>query len=258
MLHSMMTDFLKEWLALGYFPFNNTRLHYFGLFKVLVKHSTDERWDFLLLCSTTHAVHFEVVPSRDTSSCVEGIERIVSRRGAPSLHQPSGPPVGRTSFASEEEMSNNILKWNQQVLTGILVKKCINYKFNFPNAPQHGGVWERLMKTFKLVSFAFIGNTNFTDEFLTTILCLAERSLNASSLVPAGANGNNLNVLTPNYSLLETASSLLSNLSTDSDHWKQYARAQAYSSATWSWWWKKYVVILNHRSNWFPPASRDR
>ena len=84
-LNPMMADFPKQRLFFGYPPFVNTGLDYFGLFYVSVKSASEKRWGFLFTCLTTGAVHFEVVPSMDTSCCLMGIERFVSGRGLPSV-----------------------------------------------------------------------------------------------------------------------------------------------------------------------------
>ena len=79
----MMADLPRERLAFKEPPFTNTGVDYFGPFYVSVKRSTEKRWGFLFTCLTTRAVHFEVVPSMDTSSCVMGIE----------VYGPSGYPI---------------------------------------------------------------------------------------------------------------------------------------------------------------------
>ena len=84
-LAPMMSDLQRERLAYKEPPFSNTGIDYFGPFYVSVKRSTEKRWGFLFTCLTTRAVHFEVVPSMDTSSCVMGIERFAARRGTPSV-----------------------------------------------------------------------------------------------------------------------------------------------------------------------------
>ena len=84
-LTPIMADLPKERLAFAAQPFTSTGLDYFGPFYVSVKRSTEKRWGFLFTCLTTRAVHFEVVPSMDTGSCVMGIERFVARRGIPSV-----------------------------------------------------------------------------------------------------------------------------------------------------------------------------
>ena len=123
----MMADLPRERLAFGSPPFTNTGVDYFGPFYVAVKRSTEKRWGFLFTCLTTRAVHFEVVPTMDTSSCVMGIERFVSRRGVPSVIWSDN---GTNFVASEKELLQNILRWNQQLLTDSLVKKRIKWKFN--------------------------------------------------------------------------------------------------------------------------------
>ena len=225
----MMADLPKERLAFASPPFTNTGLDYFGPFYVSVKRSTEKRWGFLFTCLTTRAVHFEVVPSMDTSSCVMGIERFVSRRGNPSVIWSDN---GTNFVATEKELLQNVLNWNQQAITESMVKKGINWKFNPPSAPHHGGVWERLVRSFKHTFYAILGNRRLTDEILTTVFCLVKQSLNARPLVPASADAIDTDALTPNHFLLGTAgSSLPSHSNCDFDHRKRYARAQAYSEA---------------------------
>ena len=228
--------------------FYNTDLNYFGPFYVSVKRSTEKRWGFLFTCLTTRAVRFEVVPSMDTSSCVMGIEGFVSRRGIPSV---IWSDHGTNFVATEKELPQNVLKRDHQSIAESIVKKGVNWKFNPPSAPHHGGVWERLVRSFKHTFYAILGDRRLTDEILTTVFCLVEQSLNARSLVPASADATDLDALTPNHFLLGTAgSSLLSHSNCDFDHRKRYARAQAYSDAIWNRWLNEYVPTLNRRSKW--------
>ena len=81
----IMADFPKERLAYQSPHFTNTGVDYFVPFYVTVRRTTKKRWGFLFTCLTTRAVHVEVVPSMDTSSCVLGVERFVSRRVTPAM-----------------------------------------------------------------------------------------------------------------------------------------------------------------------------
>ena len=254
-LTPIMADLPKERLAFSSRPFTNTGLDYFGPFYVSVKRSTEKRWGFLFTCLTTRAVHFEVVPSMDTSSCVMGIERFVSRRGIPSVILSDN---GTNFVASEKELLQNVLKWNQQSIAESMVKKGVSWKFNPPSAPHHGGVCERLVRSFKHTFYAILGNRRLTDEILTTVFCLVEQSLNARPLIPASADATDLDALTPNHFLLGTpGSSLPSHSKCDFDHRKRYARAQAYSDAIWNRWLKEYVPTLNRRSKWRTQSNRQ-
>ena len=251
----LMADLPKERLAFASPPFTNTGLDYFDPFYVSVKGSTEKRWGFLFTCLTTRAVHFEVVSSMDTSSCVLGIERFVSRRGNPSVIWSDN---GTNFVATEKEHLQNALNWNQQAITESMVKKGINWKFNPPSAPHHGGVWERLVRSFKHTFYAILGNRRLTDEILTTVFCLVEQSLNARPLVPASADATDMDALTPNHFLIGTGgSSLPSHSNCDSDHRKRYARAQAYSDAIWTRWLKEYVPNLNRRAKWSAQSDKQ-
>ena len=121
-INPTMADLPRERLAYREPPFTNTGIDYFRPFYVSVKRSTQKRWGFLFTCLTTRAVHFEVVPTMDTSSCVMGIERSAARRGTPSdLWSDNG-----TNFiASKKELLQNVSAWNQQTLSEKLVKKRI-------------------------------------------------------------------------------------------------------------------------------------
>ena len=81
----IMSDLPKERLAYQSPPFTNTGVDYFGPFYVTVRRTTEKRWGFFFTCLTTRAVHVEIVTSMDTSSCVMGVERFVSRRGTPAM-----------------------------------------------------------------------------------------------------------------------------------------------------------------------------
>ena len=254
-LTPMMSDLPIERLAFRSPTFTNTGLDYFGPFYVSVKRSTEKRWGFLFTCLTTRAVHFEVVPSMDTSSCVMGIERFVARRGAPSVIWSDN---GTNFIASEKELLSNVLSWNQRILNESMVKRNIKWKFNPPSAPHHGGVWERLVRSFKHTFYAILGNRRLTDEILATTFCLVEQSLNARPLVAASSDATDLDALTPNHFLLGCAGSVLpSHERAEVDHRKRYARAQAYSDAIWNRWLKEYVPSLNRRTKWSTQADRE-
>ena len=166
-----------------------------------------------------------------------GIERLVSRWGIWSDN------FGTIFVASE---------CNQQSIAESMVKKGVNLKFNPSSAPHNcGGVWERLVRSFKHTFCAILGNRRLTDEIITTVFRLVEQSPNARPLVPAGANATDLDALTLNHFLLGTAgSSLPYHSNCDIDHRQRYARAQVYSDAIWNRWLKEYVPTLNRRSKW--------
>ena len=84
-MQPILSDLPKERLVYQSPPFTNTGVDYFGPFNVTVRRSAEKRWGFLFTCLTTRVVHVEIVKSMDTTSCVMGVERFVSRRGTAAM-----------------------------------------------------------------------------------------------------------------------------------------------------------------------------
>ena len=138
------------------------------------------------------------------------------------------------------------------------MKNGINWKFNPPSAPHHGGIWERLVRSFKHTFYAILGNRRLTDENLSPTFCIVEQSLHARPLVPASADASEIDALTPNHFLLRIAGSSLPSLANfDFDQRKRYARAHAYFDAIWSRWLEEYVPSLNSRIKWTSLSNGD-
>ena len=136
-----MSDLPVERLGYKQPPLNHTVVDYFGPLYVPVRRSTEKRWGFLCTCLTTRAVHLEIVPSLDTSSCVMGIERAIGRRGTPST---SWSDNGTNFVGAEKELLACIKSWNGMAPT-IFAHKGVTWKFNTPGAPHHGDSWECLV-----------------------------------------------------------------------------------------------------------------
>ena len=101
----IMADLPVERLAYQSPPFTNTGLDYFGPFYVTVRRTTEKKWGFLFTCLTTRAVHDEIVPSMDASSCVLGVEQLVSHRVTPAIFWSDN---GTNFVGAEKELRENI------------------------------------------------------------------------------------------------------------------------------------------------------
>ena len=127
-----MADLPKKRLAYQSPPFNNTRVDY-GPFYVTVRRTREKRWGFLFICLNTSAVHVEVVPSMDTSFCVIGVERFVSRQSTPAIIWSDN---GRNFIGAEKELRDCTEKWNTINIAAELAQKGIKWRFNPPSAPK--------------------------------------------------------------------------------------------------------------------------
>ena len=106
-IQPIMAELPVERLAYQSPLFTNTGVDYFGPFYVTVRRTTEKRWGVLFTCLTTRAVHVEIVPSMDASSCVMGVERFVSRRGTPAIIWSDN---GTNFVGTEKELRENIEK----------------------------------------------------------------------------------------------------------------------------------------------------
>ena len=220
----MMADLPIERMGYKQPPFSNTVVDYFGPFLVPIRRSTEKRWGFLFTCLTTRAVHIEVVPSLDTSSCVMGVERFIARRGTPTTIMSDN---GTNFVGAQKELLACVESWNK-LAPAVFVQKGIKWKFNPPSAPHHGSSWERLVRSVKRVLYDILGNRRVTEEVLRTTLCPLEQSLNARLIRAVSSDPLDLEALTPNHFIpgQHAASFPSLNFEENFEHKKRFARAQ--------------------------------
>ena len=254
-MQPIMSDLPKDRLAYQSPPFTNTGVDYFGPFYVTVCRTTGKRWGFLFTCLTTRTVHVEIVTSMDTSSCVMGFEWFVSRRGTPTM---TWSDNGTNFIGAEKELRESIEKWNFVNTAAELAHKGVKWRFNPPSAPHQGGIWERLVRSFKRVLYTILGTRRLLDEVLHTTFCLVDNALNSRPLTPVSADPCDLNAITPNHFLLgEHSTGIPSVVGNDEfGYRKRYARAQSYANSIWSRWIREYVPTLNRRSKWQTPSEQ--
>ena len=164
-IQPIMADLPKERLAYQSPPFSNTGVDNFGPFYVTVRRTTEKRWGLLFTCLTTRAVHVEVVPSMYTSSCLMRVERFVSHWGTPAMMWSDN---GTNIIGGEKELRECMEKWNTLNIAADLAHKGIRWRFKPPSAPHQGGIWERLVRSFKRVLYTILGTRRLTDEVLNT------------------------------------------------------------------------------------------
>ena len=180
-MQPIMSDLPKERLVYQSPPFTNTGVDYFVQFYVTVRRTTEKRWGFLFICLTTRAVHVEIVTSMDTSSCVMGVERLVLRRCTPAMIWSHNCTI---FIGHEKELRESIGKWKVVNIADELAHQGIKWRFNPTSAPHQGGIWERLVRSFKRVLYTIPGTPRLTDEVLRTAFCLVENAFNLRLLHP--------------------------------------------------------------------------
>ena len=119
----------------------------------------------LYTCTSSRAVHLDLVPNLSTQAFVKSFKRFIARRGVPKL----GVSDNGSTFRNNE-------------LKGLLSEYNITWKFNVAKAPWWGGFFERLVKTTKRCLKKSLGTARVSDEELLTVVVEIEGILNSRPL----------------------------------------------------------------------------
>ncbi|KAL4009499.1 hypothetical protein ACER0C_003351 [Sarotherodon galilaeus] len=235
-------------------PFTNCGVDYFGPYEIKRGRSTVKRYGVIFTCLTTRAIHLEMAASLDTDSFIHALRRFIARRGQIKILRSDN----RTNFiGAERELKRAIAEWNVSKIEDHLKQQGIQWTFNPPSGPHHGGVWERLLKSVKKILNVTLRLQTLDEESLHTLLCEAEAIINSRPITKASSDPNDLEVLTPNHLLLlRNKPSLPPGLFDRQDlyarrRWKQ---VQYMSEIFWKRWAREYLPQLQERQRWTRPS----
>jgi hypothetical protein len=188
-------------------PFSKCGVDYAGPFHLASrtgrKPQISKSYVCLFVCMATKAIHLEVSSDLSTPNFLAALERFISRRGLPSdIYSDEG-----TNFVgakSELEEIQHFLE-NEETRKSIhssMTNKHINFHFNPPASPHHGGLWEAGVKRMKFHLRRVVGTRHLTTEEFSTLLCQVEAILNSRPLSPMSNNPNDLHVLTAGHFII--------------------------------------------------------
>jgi hypothetical protein len=235
-------------------PFSSVGIDYFGPFYVKQGRGTAKRYGCIFTCLTTRAVHLEVAHSLDTNSLLAAISRFIARRGPPKiLHSDQG-----TNMTSADKELRSALGWSDDAMAAALSPRRIEWRFNAPHCSHRGGLWERLIRSARVILRALIKQQLLSDEGLSTVLCEVERILNDRPITQVSSDPRDPVALTPADLLLLRGNTCQSLCRQDPDPplrrwWRQ---AQYVADVFWRRWIREYVPQLIARQKWHT-KSRD-
>ena len=168
-------------------PFYYTGVDYAGPIYVKdifsTSNITHKAWIFLFTCSNSRAICLDLVPDSSSPSCIRGLKRFFSRRGAPkSILSDNG--TNFTAADTQQFASNYGTDW----------------QFNPPASPWWGGIYERLVRSTKRCLKKILWNAKLSYEEVLTILLEIELVLNNRPLTFTYEEPGD-EVLTPNHLL---------------------------------------------------------
>ncbi|RCN51427.1 integrase core domain protein [Ancylostoma caninum] len=145
-------------------PFYNCGIDYAGPF--LTKGHDDETkvWIALFTCLNTRAIYIDIATSLSATSFLNILRRFISSNGCPRWILSDNAPA----FTSVASALAPIQSQQNQNLLNYCSHHDIRFKFISAFAPWQGGVYERMIKTFKSAFKAAIRNRKLgLDEFAT-------------------------------------------------------------------------------------------
>ena len=162
---------------------------------------------------------------------------------------------GSNFVGAERELRDGIRRCTTHPFLSKLARKGVNWRFNPPGASHHGGVWERLIRSFRRIFSAIVQNTRLDDQALITFATEVERILNDRPLTPVSADSKDLLALTPNTQLKGSFdSSSPPDVFMKADGYRKSWRKVGYvANEFWNRWLKCYLPTLQLRQKWLSP-----
>ncbi|XP_030834878.1 uncharacterized protein LOC105444169 [Strongylocentrotus purpuratus] len=237
--------------------FTHVGMDYFGPYEIKCGRSVRKRYGVVFTCMTTRAIHIEVANSLDTSSCIDAIRRMMSRRG-PIKRLVSDN--GTNLVGTKAELRKALSDWNVDEISNFTANHSIDWSFNPPGASHHGGVWERQIRTIRKVLHALLNEqylrTCQSEEQLHTLMCEVEAIINSRPLTRVSDDPGDLEVITPSSLLhMKQTSAPPPSKSTEGDVFarRRWRQMQYLADLFWKRWIREYLPSLQQRQRWQQP-----
>ena len=244
-----MASLPKAIVTPGRPAFACVELDFAGPFITQSGRKTNKRYLCLFTCMASRAVHLEIAFALDSDSFLQCFSRFCSRRITPE-HVFSDN--GSNFVGAERELRDGIRRCTTHPVLSKLSRKGVNWHFNPPGASHHGGIWERLIRSFRRIFTAVTRSTPLDDQALITFAAEVEAILNDRPLTPVSAYSKDLNALTPNALLKGSIdASLPLDVFIKSDGYRKSWRKVGYmTNEFWARWLKCYLPTLQQRTKW--------
>lgn len=121
----------------------------------------------------------------------------------------------------------------------------------------HGGIWERCIRTLRMVLNAVLKGQTLDDEGLSTLMCEVEAIVNSRLRTKSSYDPSDCEALTPNHLLLLRSGPFIppgSFSKEDSHSRKRWRQVQYPAEVFWRRWIREYLPKLQARQKWVYPS----
>ena len=212
--------------------------------------SQAKRYGCVFSCFATRVFQVEKLHSLDTDSMINVLRRFIARRGNPD-HIFCDNGTNLTSCCKELKRSLKAL--SQSDLHSFCLSHEIKWNFAPPQSSHMGGVYERMIRTFRRVFTGILNpRTRLTDEILSTVFCEVESIINGRPITKITTDVDDLSVLTPNHLLLlrgvvNVSPGVFELVDVFRKRWRY---VQSLANLFWKRWLSCYLPDLQRRVKW--------
>lgn len=143
--------------------------------------------------------------------------------------------------------------WQDSEVMNYLESHAIQWHFNLPIAPHHGGIWEAAVKSVKNHLKRISGAQKYTFEELATLLAKISACLNSRPLTPISKDPTDLSTLSPGHFLtgqpiITPYETLLAEIPTN--RLSAWQKIQKLQQEFWTRWSNEYIGEQQRRNKW--------
>lgn len=202
-------------------------------------------YGMIFVCTTSRAIHLELVEDKSTESVKQALLRFIARRGMPAYINSDN----EKSFRKLNWMLRSFFSILKQVRDVMVRESPIVWTFNSPHSPWEGGHYERLIRSVKAILSNFNPQTFRTFSDLSTILAQVEAFVNARPLCKLAGD----DYLTPTHLLTGFAPTSLPEMrqfnpdvdnNSDLDLASRFRALERKVHALWMKWCQNYLTAL--------------
>jgi len=235
--------------------FTHVAVDCFGPFFIKDRRRELKRYGILFTCLTSRAVYVDSMPSMDTDAFINALRRFMSVRGPIRTLRCD---QGSNFMGGINQLKQAADQVNCDKLRSFLLENSCDFVVNAPHASPHGGVWERQIRSVRMVLQNLLGSEGhqLDHDGLQTLMYEAANIVNSRPLTTVN-DPSSPRPITPNMLLTMKSDIVLPPpgelTNTDLFSRKRWLRVQYLANVFWNRWRKEFLHQLQVRQKWNRP-----
>ena len=155
---------------------------------------------------------------------------------------------GSNLVGADNELKEIISNLDKEKIDKFALSRGFQFHFHPPQASEHGGHYERHIRSIRQVLRGVSNQQKYHEDHLTTFMCEVEKILNSRPLTPVSNDPDSV-PLTPNLILLLRGNPSVSIVDDPDESWPRlcYKRASYLADVFWKRYLREYVPLLQIR-----------